>query len=71
MYANPGTKWECPITIPCRNQLTIRTLTLTVTTLRQLKKRDGEKLHKLITVTQESNSNQSQENINKSTRGKY
>ena len=20
MYANPGTKWACPITIPCRNQ---------------------------------------------------
>ena len=35
MYANPDTKWACPITIPCRNQLTIKTLTLTVTTLRQ------------------------------------
>ena len=21
MYANPGTKWACPITIPRRNQL--------------------------------------------------
>ena len=26
MCANPGTKWACPITIPCRNQLTIKTL---------------------------------------------
>ena len=35
MYAKPCTKWACPITIPRRNQLTIKTLTLTITTLRQ------------------------------------
>ena len=67
MYANPGTKWACPITIPCRNQLTIKNLTLTVTTLRHSEiKTKGEKLHKFITVTQESNSNQRQENTNES-----
>ena len=35
MHANPGTKWVCPITIPRRNQLTIKNLTLPATTLRQ------------------------------------
>ena len=40
MYANPGTKWACPITIPCRNQLTIKTLrvTLPATTLKNKNK---------------------------------
>ena len=40
MYANPGTKSACPITIPCRNQLTIKTLLLPATTLRQYKQRE-------------------------------
>ena len=31
MHANPGTKWACPITIPCRNELTIMTLRATLT----------------------------------------
>ena len=50
MYANPGTKWACPITIPCRNQLTIKTLTLTVTTLRHSEtiKTNGESYIKFI-----------------------
>ena len=66
MYANPGTKWACPITIPCRNQLTINTLCNHSKT----SKEKGEKLHKFIILTQEPNSNQRQENTNKSTRGK-
>ena len=35
MYANPGTKWVCPITLPCRNQRTIQTLTIPAHTLTQ------------------------------------
>ena len=56
MYANPGTNWACPITIPCRNKLTIKTLTVTHTaiTLRQYK----QQKQKFFIVTQESNSNQ-------------
>ena len=33
MYANPGTKWACPIKIPCHNQLTIQTLTVTLSAI--------------------------------------
>ena len=49
MYANPGTKWVCPITIHCRNQLTIQTLTLKLPAimLRPLKKTKEEKLNKI------------------------
>ena len=68
MYSNPGTKWACPITIPCRNQITIKTHCNHSETI----KRNGEKLHKFIILTStESNSNQQrQENTSKSTGGK-
>ena len=61
MYANPGTKWACPITIPCRNYQDSYTHCNHSETV----KTNGEKLHKFITVIQESNSNQSQENTKK------
>ena len=67
MYANPGTKWACPITIPCRNQLTIKTLT----TLRQLTQMDKSYTNLLYSLQQNQIPiKQRQENTNKSTGGK-
>ena len=67
MYANPGTKWACPITIPCRNHSTNSKDSNTPCNHSKTLKTKGEKLHKLIIVTQESHSNQTkQENTNKS-----
>ena len=56
MYANPGTKWACHITIPCRNQLILKTST-SFNHSKTIKTK-GEMLHTFIIVTQESDSNQ-------------
>ena len=50
MYANPGTKWACPITIPCRNQLSIKTHNTPCNHSKTIKTK-GEKLHKSIILT--------------------
>ena len=69
MYANPGTKWACPITIPCRNPNYQDSYTHCNHS--ETVKTNGEKLRKFITVTPESNSNQSQENTNRSISEKW
>ena len=51
MYANPGTKRMCAITIPCRNQRTIQALTIPEHTLTQYNGNKRRKLEKIIIVT--------------------